>query len=521
MNLPNLQVIFGPPGTGKTTELARLTRQYVEDEGDESVLLCAYTRTAARELAGRELALDDRHVGTLHSHCYHALDCPTIAETKVKDWNTAYPLYTLSRQKSMLPDEMPGGPETGLGDAMLRRVNLYRSRCIPEATWSPQAQLFWRLWSRWKHDNGYLDFTDMIDQARTLVPVAPGRPESILIDEAQDLSLLQWGLLAQWGTHATRVIACGDDDQALYRWAGADFRPLLAAPDRRTLPQSYRVPQKIHAWVQRYTHNLLHHEKKQWKPRPVPGALLYEGGTWRDPHAWVQQLKHWLHDDPWSTYAVVAPCSYMLTTMLAVLREEGIPFANRWRTNRADWNPLSPPGRGVGAVQRLMDYLRPTDRLWTWQELGTWLPWIRVDGVLAPKAKAQVILRAEDLRRCTLPEVEALFQPGALAGALQGSLAWLEDHLLQSHAKTMAYPVRVLQRHGQDALHEAPRLTIGTAHSLKGAEADTVVFFADLSRGQQTALCLGGDEADDVRRMLYVACTRAKEALILVGHDHE
>lgn len=520
-----LQVIFGPPGTGKTTELSRLTRQYVEDEGSDSVLLCAYTRTAARELAGRELPLDDHQVGTLHSHCYHALDNPKIAESKVKDWNDTYPLYTLSPPKSMthdeaLHDEIAETTTDMLGDDLLRQVNLSRHRLIPLERWRPEEQLFWKAWSGWKHDHGYMDFTDLIDQARTLVPVAPGNPNSIFVDEAQDLSLLQWELLKQWGIHATRVIACGDDDQALYRWCGADFRPLLQAPERRTLPQSYRVPKRIQTWAQRYTLSLLHHEPKTWLPRDAPGTLSHEGGSWRYPEGTVQDLKEWLYTDPWGTFACVAPCSYMLQPLLAALRSEGIPFSNRWRTHRYDWNPLAPPGKGIGMVQRLRDYLRPKDRLWTWQELATWLKLIRVDGVLTRKAKVHVALRAEEMKLCTLPELEPLFQPGELAGALKGSLDWLTDNLLQSHAKSMAYPVRVYRQHGINGLQDPPRLTVGTAHSLKGAEADTVLFWGDLSRSQQVALVLGGEEADDVRRMLYVACTRARDTLILMGDNN-
>jgi superfamily I DNA/RNA helicase len=519
----DLQVIFGPPGTGKTTELARLTRQYAADEGSDSVLLCAYTRSAARELAGRELQLDVQQVGTLHSHCYHALDEPTIAESKTKDWNEAYPLYPLSRPKSMVNhEEMPEEPSTeNLGDALLQEVNVSRHRQIPVEDWMPEVQLFWQTWRGWKHDHGYMDFTDLIEQARLLIPVAPGNPRTIMVDEAQDLSLLQWDLLTRWGTHATRVLVCGDDDQALYRWCGADFRPLLTAPQRRTLPQSYRVPRDIQRWAQRYTQSLLFHEPKTWRPREAVGSLQRGSGVWHQPESIVQDLKEWLYEDPWSTFACIAPCSYMLAPLIALLRGEGFPFANRWRTSRHDWNPLTPPARGIGAVQRLRDYLRPQERLWTWQELATWLHLIHSEGILTRKAKVQVALRADETRLCTLADLEPLFQPGQLAGALTGSLHWLTDSLLQSHAKAMAYPVRVYRQHGLPGLQDPPRLTIGTSHSLKGAEADTVVFFGDLSRSQQTALALGGEEADDVRRMLYVACTRARETLILVGRQHD
>ena len=43
--------IFGPPGTGKTTNVSRQIRRAVERFGRESVLVTSFSRTAAAELA--------------------------------------------------------------------------------------------------------------------------------------------------------------------------------------------------------------------------------------------------------------------------------------------------------------------------------------------------------------------------------------------------------------------------------------------------------------------------------------
>ena len=130
--------------------------------------------------------------------------------------------------------------------------------------------------------------------------------------------------------------------------------------------------------------------------------LSHEGGTWEHPEWLVAQLQAWL-EDPWDTFACVAPCSYMLVPLIAALREAGLPFSNRWRTSRKDWNPLAPPEKGVSTLQRFLDFLRPASRLWTWQELATWVGMLRVDGVLHRGAKAQVALHAEDAGCCTCP----------------------------------------------------------------------------------------------------------------------
>jgi len=49
-----------------------------------------------------------------------------------------------------------------------------------------------------------------------------------------------------------------------------------------------------------------------------------------------------------------------------------------------------------------------------------------------------------------------------------------------------------------------------TAHASKGLEFDRVIL-VDVGRR------LGGDDDDEERNLLYVACTRAREKLVLIG----
>ena len=77
--------IFGPPGTGKTTNITRQIRRAVERFGKDSVLVTSFSRAAAAELAGQDLPVSSDRVGTLHSHCWHALGRPEIAEVHVEE----------------------------------------------------------------------------------------------------------------------------------------------------------------------------------------------------------------------------------------------------------------------------------------------------------------------------------------------------------------------------------------------------------------------------------------------------
>lgn len=64
----------------------------------DSLLLTSLTKAAAAEIASRKLPIDFQALGTLHSHCYHALGSPEIAEGRehLEVWNDEEPEYRLS-----------------------------------------------------------------------------------------------------------------------------------------------------------------------------------------------------------------------------------------------------------------------------------------------------------------------------------------------------------------------------------------------------------------------------------------
>lgn len=52
----------------------------------------------------------------------------------------------------------------------------------------------------------------------------------IFIDEAQDLSPLQWQLYDVLKTKTKDIYLAGDDDQAIFAWAGADVKRFIEEP---------------------------------------------------------------------------------------------------------------------------------------------------------------------------------------------------------------------------------------------------------------------------------------------------
>jgi hypothetical protein len=173
--------LFGPPGTGKTTNLTRQIRRAVERYGPDAVLVTSFSRAAAAELAGRDLPVSSDRVGTLHSHCWHALGGPEIAEAHVEEWNRDNPYLAITQQKQhgKLNGEEPADEESETakdGDEQLQRLSRYRGLMLPRTAWPATLLDFEKRWTTYKKDNGLLDFTDLIETALRDCPIAPKNP---------------------------------------------------------------------------------------------------------------------------------------------------------------------------------------------------------------------------------------------------------------------------------------------------------------------------------------------------------
>ena len=90
-----------------------------------------------------------------------------------------------------------------------------------------------------------LDFNDMIKQLidKESLP----RFKVIFIDEAQDLSPLQWKLFDKLKEHTDDIYLAGDDDQAIFAWAGADVDRFISqkADEEKVLKYSKRISRAV------------------------------------------------------------------------------------------------------------------------------------------------------------------------------------------------------------------------------------------------------------------------------------
>jgi len=541
-------IIIGPPGCGKTSHLAGKTRQWVawarkwHPENKTPVLLCSLTRNAAAEIAGRDLPLPEKCVGTLHSHAYRALGCPEVAEAHLADFGEAHPAYRLAGREVDPddPDWEQMAHERSMGDELARRYHLLRARMVERDLWPSRVQAFVAAWEAWKADAGVIDYTDMIEMALHDTEHAPGSPLIVIADEAQDLSALEYALLCKWGAACGRLIVTGDPYQALYVWRGAHPEIFLdesiPRERRRVLTQSYRVPRTVYRASMRWVEQLSTYRPIDYQPRDYDGTVLRHKATWRAPERAVDLAERYLAEG--KTVMFAASCSFFLYPLLKVLRRRGLPYANPWRPKRGGWNPLT-VARGVTMAQRLADFLRydvpsygDKARPWTPAELNRWVSVLRSEGLLVYGAKKQIRVALSLDKEIGIASLLELFRSDPLNNLLgmlaarggdagesvvsrQRIVAWWSDRLLGTKVKAARYPLKVAEVHGARALTAPPRLYVGTIHSFKGSEADVVILFPDLSPSGMRAWDSKGEPRDSVIRLFYVGLTRARETLIL------
>ena len=223
-------------------------------------------------------------------------------------------------------------------------------------------------------------------------------------------------------------------------------------------------------------------------------------------------------------------CSYMLRSLIAVLRKNGIPFHNPYRRSNGFWNPLR-MGTRASTASRILSLLvghpeyGQEHRSWTNGDLAQWAEALQAKGILRHGVKTK--LKAADLTKpATMERLDEIFEPAALEslmaaweGSYRDLLEWRRLRVTPDQSERVKYPTDIAVMRGPQALLETPQVIIGTIHSVKGGQADCVYLFPDLSQAGDAQYARGGASRDSVIRQFYVGATRAREKLYICGRE--
>jgi superfamily I DNA/RNA helicase len=510
-------------------------------------MIVSFTKVAAREIAtkksmitGQTIDVNPKNVGTLHQICYHALDQPKIAETITDRFNEQYdPVYVLStsKVKSMSAENTFLENSSGSGaDALLQKLNIYRNKITPREVWDPQVEEFEKCWAKFKEEQGCLDFTDLIETAIDELPYAPNHPDVIFVDEAQDTTALQLKLIRSWAMNIEWLMLVGDDDQAIFRFAGASAETFLddiiSSKNKKILSQSYRVPKAVLECANRLIDNVSRRQEKVYAPRKdyfsedyAIGNVSKSMGTYNKPALLIEIAKERFKND--RSVMFLTSCSYMLSKIRTELKIASLPFGNKYRKERGDWNPLRIGATGVSSAQLISAFVGNgiDDVWWNVPQFISWAKFIKVSetGLIHKRGKAGLRALEEAVENnnpglhTTRNVAPQILTPVALQYALKRDTDWLHSNLVMSRSRTIDYPLKVFNEFGIDAIESIPIITIGTIHSVKGGEADTVIVFPDISYKASAEKNASTENKDALYRLFYVAMTRAREELIIAS----
>ena len=326
---------------------------------------------------------------------------------------------------------------------------------------------------RYKKEHGLIDFNDMILNFKRL-DKSP-KFDVVFIDEAQDLSNMQWDMAKTiWNKTQDSFIA-GDDDQAIFRWAGADVDSFIAQKGlMMPLKQSYRIPAKVHNLAMGLINRIKKRIDKTWSPKTHQGSL--------SRHDDFEQVN--MSSGEW---LVLARTKYMLDQLEPTLYLNGYYYQNKFRKNKeqnlhlaaTDWENLR---KGQPAtydqIERIYGYMNNN----------------------ADKTKLKSMIKNMSYDMDTLKE----------SYGLKTDTVWFEA--FDDAAKRETDYLRKMRKNGEK-LNEAPRITLSTIHGAKGGEAENVVLLTDLSLNTMKSY---EQNPDDENRLFYVGATRTKEHLHII-----
>lgn len=348
----------------------------------------------------------------------------------------------------------------------------------------------------------------------------------LLVANCQDFSRLEWACILHWAQEQDYIMVSGDDDQALYVWRGADPNTFidLDVEEPRVLPQSYRLPEAVHSYCERWVRQISRRQPKEYAPRResypngpvVKGELTYTDASYIHPEPIIDIIN--AAEKNKQTTMLLTACNYHLGYIIALLRKEGIPFHNPWRPTNGRWNPLAARGKKT-ALDRISAFVAPSRNMrfsWTFDELKSWVPLIEGKNVLQHGAKKLVQSLPEDHTEAPAELLYRIFEKDALTWAQMGDMVWFFNHLTDSNKKNAAlvYAYSIFERTNLENVLP-PRVSVGTIHSTKGAEAEIVVLFPDLSPSGYEQYESTGSDRDSIIRQFYVGLSRAREKLIL------
>lgn len=496
MNSDNTKIILGPPGTGKTTYLMSELDKMFRSFHPTKICFVSFTKKASNEAMERAMERFDLYEDdlilfrTMHSLAFDSLMLGRNNIMSTNDYLKVAKEAGVGISFQMFDDF---GAPIGFhkGNVLLNIINMAKCtkksikavwELFDEAVFYEEVVEFKEVLDTYKMMNSKKDFNDMI------IDFSNGgrKPEMqvLFIDEAQDLSAIQWDMANYLSRGTIHNYIAGDDDQSIFEWAGADVDQFINLKGEvKILNQSWRVPSSIKNISAKIVQRIKNRREKEWKSKADEGFVDYLSSA--------NELTDMIKEGEW---LLLARTNSMLKDYEEICRYAGVFY--RYAHVNKDFSLI------IRAI-----------RNWIALQEGKVVLARRVKEIYDLMSSVERIKHGSksDLNRLDDKEALKIDMLKDKFGLLCSSLSW-DEALDKLNPSDKEYVRSAIQTDNIDQ----PRITISTIHGAKGGESDNVVIKSDMGLRAFSAML---DNPDAEHRVWYVGVTRAKQNLYIINPE--
>jgi len=355
-------------------------------------------------------------------------------------------------------------------------------------------------WQQWKIHTQTVDWVDLeifaYDNEMNPVKLGFSNCDTLMMDEAQDFSRLEWSIVDNMIKHVNRAYLAGDDCQTIYDFKGANASFFLDHDhsEEVILPKSYRLPSKILEFSKDIV-NMMHIKKVKNISASCEGGLYDVMRTNHDNNTILQKVMHQLSRRK-SIFVLFRTNSQAVQFRETCIKNRILPKNLKTSSSAKFWN------KDLPLICSALHNLKNNGALKK-DEWKTLLSYIKNKNNEESIDKVISLLKGD-----VIPlELHAMSKKYKWMDLLMSS----DNYNIKRFLKNDAY------RYAMSMGIVTPELYVDTIHASKGLESDVVFYIDAITENIQNELMIKGRSAvDNELRIAYVGCTRAKEQLYIM-----